>query len=98
MYLLIGLISLIGFIVSLIVFIKAGDFEKGIENLSKPPLSDIEFGFIFIYNPLSGLVFFLAIYLMYLSNTNDGKNINYSQTVTLVLSMLAFTFGVISYT
>ncbi|KAL4446943.1 hypothetical protein ABPG74_014915 [Tetrahymena malaccensis] len=96
-YLLACLLSLAGFLSSMITMIFAGDigdislFLKSGMNLS------VDLNFIIIYNPFSGLVFFVSIYLMYLSYKYYGKNINYCQIAILFFSVIAFVFGTVNY-
>ncbi|EAS00579.1 transmembrane protein, putative (macronuclear) [Tetrahymena thermophila SB210] len=96
-YLLTCLLSLAGFLSSMITMILAGDVADISQFFKFSPQLQSDLNFIIIYNPFSGLVFFISIYLMYLSYKYYGKNINYSQMATLFFSVIAFVFGTVNY-
>ncbi|KAL4495645.1 hypothetical protein ABPG72_014114 [Tetrahymena utriculariae] len=96
-YLLSCLLSLAGFLSSMITMILAGNIGDISLFLKSGLTLSVNLNFIILYNPFSGLVFFISIYLMYLSYNYYGKNINYSQMATLFSSVIAFTFGTVNY-
>lgn len=91
------MISSAGFIISLALFIKASSIYSEFSKFALPENFSAKFNFIMVYNPLSCLELMFCIYLIWQSHYDDGKNINFSQTITLIIAFLAFIFGIVSY-